>query len=371
MKYWRGYLVAAIVAILDWALIQFVKAHSQLMDVVYPYMTRLIQNGLTQWSSGTDICLWQLLLLMLVVLGLFTVILMVIFHWNPVQWFGWVLASVTVVQLLSTGLYGMNMHVGSIADDLRIPSTEYSIAAIEDAAMYYLEQANVYANQASRDSSGQIKYAQFETLAQQAGNGFKDLTYKQLYPVFAGNLEPVKKLGWTDHYTKQGVTGKFVPLTGEAAVNPDVPDVGLPFAMCREMARRMSIAKYGDANFAAFLACVSNENKDFKYSGYLMAYRLCLNELKDKAESDLQAKSALQRVEKKAGAKVNQDLEVYNDFLGKGADDTSTQAVELLSNWHIQTVVIPSQEKEEDKTKQFNPLDKNDERLSGLLAGAA
>ena len=63
MKYWRGYLVAAILAIFTWALTQFAAAHSQLLDMVYPYMSRLIQSSLAQWSGGLDYCVWQALFL--------------------------------------------------------------------------------------------------------------------------------------------------------------------------------------------------------------------------------------------------------------------------------------------------------------------
>lgn len=371
MKYWRGYLVAAIVAVFNWALLQFAKSHSALMDMVFPYMSRIVQNGLVQWNMGTDLCLWQLLLLFGGIIALFTVVLMVIFHWNPVQWFGWVLAVVAIVQMMSTGIYGMNLHAGSIADDVRIPSEESTVASLEDAALYYLEQANIYANQASRDPKGQAKFENFDVLAQQAGAGFKNLTYEQLYPVFAGNLTPVKKLGWSDYYTKQGVTGMFVPLTGEAAVNTNTPDVALPFVMCREMSRRMSIATYADATFAAYLACVSNENKNFRYSGYLMAYYQCRNELKARGEEDMMAKAAANRVENKVGAKVAQDLKEYEAFLKKNANDHSPAAADLFVNWHVQTVVIPNQPKEVDDAKKFNPLDETDDRLVDLLPTAA
>ena len=50
-------------------------------------------------------------------------------------------------------------------------------------------------------------------------------------------------------------------LTGEAAVNPQAPDVSLPFTMCHEMAHRMCIANERDANFAAYLIALINKLK--------------------------------------------------------------------------------------------------------------
>ena len=59
MKYWRGWLTAAILGFFSWALIEFASTHSALIDTVYPYITRLIQGYLAEWTSGVDFCFWQ------------------------------------------------------------------------------------------------------------------------------------------------------------------------------------------------------------------------------------------------------------------------------------------------------------------------
>ena len=51
LKYWRGYLCAAIFGAITWALMEFAKTHQALTDMVYPYFTRLIQTALTGWSA--------------------------------------------------------------------------------------------------------------------------------------------------------------------------------------------------------------------------------------------------------------------------------------------------------------------------------
>ena len=99
MKYWRGYLVALILAAISWALIQFAQAHPVLVDMIYPYVTRLVQTSLAQWSSGVDYCLWQVLFLFGIGAILASVVLMVALRWNPIQWFGWVLAAVCFVNV--------------------------------------------------------------------------------------------------------------------------------------------------------------------------------------------------------------------------------------------------------------------------------
>ena len=68
MKYWRGYLTALVFAVITWALMQFGMQFTTLVDMVYPYVIRTLQNMLAQWSSGVDFVVWQMLLLAMVVL---------------------------------------------------------------------------------------------------------------------------------------------------------------------------------------------------------------------------------------------------------------------------------------------------------------
>ena len=63
MKYWRGYLTAAIFAAITWALTSFAERHGALVDMVYPYLTRVIQTTLAEWTAGADYLLWQLLMI--------------------------------------------------------------------------------------------------------------------------------------------------------------------------------------------------------------------------------------------------------------------------------------------------------------------
>ena len=76
MKYWRGYLVAAIFAAFTWGLREFAASHSVLVDMIYPYVTRMAQSFLVEWSSGVEYCMWQTLLLVLGVLALASLVLM-------------------------------------------------------------------------------------------------------------------------------------------------------------------------------------------------------------------------------------------------------------------------------------------------------
>ena len=387
MKYWRGYLIAAIIALITWGLLQLGQQYTQLVDLVYPYLTRTVQSFLAEWTGGVSFCVWQVAVVLMIVGVLATVVLMIVFRWNPIQWFGWVLTGVAALWLLHTGVYGLNYHAGPLANDIRLNMTEYTLEELAEAAEYYRDLANDLASQMNRDAKGDVIFPSFGTLADQAGEGFETLTFDHSYSVFAGSTLPVKELGWADMYTSMGIVGVTMPITGEAAVNPQTPAVGLPFTMCHEMAHRMCIAQERDANFAAFLSCKVNRSLEFQYSAYFMAYRYCYSALA--SVNATEAAVAAARIATGVNEYLRHDLNAYSQFFADRRDESNAkfadtvndtyikvsgdekgvasygEVCDLLVSYHIQEVVLPAQKEEAEST--FDPYDENQVDLSGIV----
>ena len=361
MKYWRGYLVAAILLLCNWALVQFCASHTELIDMVYPYVDRIVMDYLAGWSANFAGCLWQTILVFLMVVVVAGVVLMIIMRWNPIQLIGWVLAIVSIFPLLNTAMYGINQYSGPISDDIRLELQEYSVDTLESAAIYYRDLANEYTDQVARNSNGTIREKKFDELTAQAANGFETLSYDRVFPIFTGTTIPVKELGWAERY--DGVTGMTVGMTGESAVNPNVPAVGMPFAICHEMSHRMCIYHDADADFAAFLACTHNESDYFVYSGYLLAFRACYNGLAAIGSKD--SDRALDRVMSGVDPRVMDDIEEYNRFLGEKATKADEDLCKLLVSWHIQEVVTKAELEEEQV--EFDPMDETFEPLQNVV----
>ena len=376
MKYWRGYLTAAIFAGLTLALQQFAKNHGDLLDMFYPYMTRIVQDILVGWSGGFSFCLWQILAGVFVVFLIVTIVLMVILKWNFFQWLGWVLACVSIGFCLHTGLYGLNTHCSPLAEDIRLNVTEFTVTELVNATTYYRDKANELAPQIPRDAEGDPQLPSFETMAAQAGEGFKTLTYERSYSVLGGDTTPVKKLGLSEMYTSMGIAGMTMPLTGEAAVNPEIPGISIPFTMCHEMAHRMCIAQERDANLAAFLTCEANSDPVFQYSAYFMAYRYCYSALLSDGTST--ARAAAKTIQAGVDPLLQKDLTDYDAFFAKKQDKKATNMANkvndtyiqvsgdesgigsysevstLLVSWYVQEIYLPAHQ---DEVEKFDPLD--------------
>ena len=386
MKYWRGYLTAGILALITVGLMMIAERFSQLVDMVYPYVTREVQFILADWTATVDFTLWQVLVVGIILAIVVTLVLMITLKWNFFQWLGWVLAGASMIWLLHTGIYGLNYYAGPISDDVRLGSYEFTSEDLEEATIYFRDKANELADSlkdSHRDTNGMLQFDDFDTLAAQAGQGFTAMAYEQSGSIFAGSTLPVKKLAWADMYTAMGITGVTMPLTGEAAVNPQIPPISLPFTMCHEMAHRMCIATEDDANFAAFLACLANEDPQFQYSAYFMAFRYCYNALVSAGTAETAAAAA--RINLEINEYLRYDLNQYNKFFSKHRDDTLTDIADAVNdtyikvsgdengttsyaqvsvylvNWYLEEQVFPFEEEDSG----FDPTDKD--YVSGAL----
>lgn len=359
MKYWRGYIVALILGAGAWALDRFCAAHTALVDMIYPYMTRLIEGYLAEFSARVPFCIWQILLFVALLLVVANLVVIILRRWNVVRWFGWVLALVSLFVLLYTGMYGVNKYAGALAEDVRLEMSEYTVTELIDAATYYRNEAIKLSEEVPHEN-GKAKYGTFEDLAKQAADGFETMTYQEYASVLSGTRLPVKKLGWTLFMGK--TAGITVALTGESAVDPAVPDVALPWIMCREMAHRMSIAGNSDANLAAYLTCLHNADPKFRYTANLIAYHFCCAGLKSVNTSTSIA--ALQTLEAGENEAMTHDLKDYDRYFGSEKKALVTDMCDLLTCWHLQYIVRPSQV---DEKPLFDPLDPNQVDVSDII----
>lgn len=378
MKYWRGYLTAAILGVFSWVLIQMGQRYTTLVDMVYPYVTRSVQSFLTAWTGGFDFLVWQTAVIFLAIVLVATLVLVFIFRAKLVRWLGWALAAVMAVVLLHTGLYGLNSYSGPIEDDLRLDMVDYTQSELEAAAVFYRDRANDLSAKISRDENGDPVFSEFSALAELTGDGYRTLARERSFSIFGGDYTPVKELGWAGIYSALGKTGVTVALTGEAAVNPNIPDQGIPFAMAHEMAHRLCIARDDEADFSAFLACAENESVEYQYSGYFMAYRFCIAALEsvDAAAAETIASGCTEGLAADIGA--------YDSYFDENRDEQMTHLVttvtdtyadataagevryssvcDYLVNWHIDQYV-----EEEEVESKFDPFDETQVDLSGLL----
>lgn len=386
MKHWFGFIVAAVFGAISAALVAFAQAHPVLIDMVYPYLTRIFSGAMASITSGTTACVWQILLVVFILVIIGTGVLTFFLKKSPMQWLGWVLASVMCISMLSTAAYGLNAYASPMADDIRLNISDYTVSELNEATVYFRDNANLLAETLTRGNKGQVDNGSFDELAAIAKDGFDVLTYDHAISIFAISDVPVKKLGMAGLFTGKGDSGMTFALTGEAAVNPNVPSGAMPFAMCKELAHRASIYTDADANFSAFLACVSNPDPRYQYAGYLMAYYYCYEAIAAIPTSTAQA--AASKTDQGVSSLMRNDLDAIFDFYGEAKTTANVQAsanitandnqttlisfssytdvADLFASWYIQEHILPLYE-DENASQDFDPLDETQVDLTGIV----
>lgn len=86
-----------------------------------------------------------------------------------------------------------------------------------------------------------------------------------------GHLAPAKPVFFSNILSRLGLSGIYIPFTGEPNYNRLLPDAERVFAIAHEKAHQRGIAPESEANFAAFLALRASLDPYLRYCAYLNA----------------------------------------------------------------------------------------------------
>ena len=190
-----------------------------------------------------------------------------------------ILAVGSACVLLFFALYGANYFCSPISERMELEVGGASKADLIALTEQMRDYANDYADAVPRDFDGYCEFGNFSGMASLISMGYETLS--QEYSFLTGMYAPAKSISTWKILASFGISGIYIPFTGECIVVPDSPDQSILFTMAHEMAHRLAIAPEDEANFIAFLACRANTDRRVAYSGYFMAYIYCINALYD------------------------------------------------------------------------------------------
>ena len=100
-------------------------------------------------------------------------------------------------------------------------------------------------------------------------------------------LSPVKPAVFSGLLSRLGISGIFVPFTGEPTVNTGPPDVAVAFTAAHEKAHQRAITHEGEASFAAYLALSRQRRQPYlSYAASFFAARHLLAAVRHAATED-------------------------------------------------------------------------------------
>lgn len=167
-------------------------------------------------------------------------------------------------------MHGINYYRKPLDASLDIMPAQRSPEELSEVMRWLISSISEEQKKLSIDESGcsMLLTDMNQTLAD--GSAALDLASNR-FPVLAGNDALPKPVVLSHYWSYTGIVGMYFPFLGEANINIDVPVYSIPMAICHELAHVRGIAREQDANLAAFIACISSDRPDFRYSGYIFA----------------------------------------------------------------------------------------------------
>jgi hypothetical protein len=90
-------------------------------------------------------------------------------------------------------------------------------------------------------------------------------------PHVGGDVPALRSLRFWPLFARLGISGIFIPFTGEPHFNGGMPACRWPFVAFHEIAHQRGFAREDEANFLGWVLCVSSDDAHYRYSGNLAA----------------------------------------------------------------------------------------------------
>lgn len=140
---------------------------------------------------------------------------------------------------------------------------------------------------------------------------------------------PVKQIVLSEYMTYTHISGMYTFYTGEANLNTNYPYFVSVYTTAHEMAHQRGIARENEANFIAYLVCITSDDPYMQYSGYLNMYEYLASPLYS-ASPSLYGKAIAD-----LDLNVRYDLHCYSEFFEKYRDNVAADVSDAVNDTYL------------------------------------
>ncbi|HNJ41203.1 MAG TPA: DUF3810 domain-containing protein [Acidobacteriota bacterium] len=260
----------------------------QLVEILYGQMVYpVLARGLRFTSTWLPFSLAELIVGLVIILALAGTGWLLRTMWT--QRADWkALVKTGVVNVLVAGgilllgfqlCWGLNYSRLPVSQRLALPSHQATPAEVKNLCQFLIAEANRAYAQAQTQTGpkppGTLALSLDEVRADLEAS-FRRATW--IGPTSQGSYSPAKPVFFSPVLSYAGISGVYFPFTSEPNFNADMPGCDLPFTLAHEMAHQRGFAPEDEANFVAFLICITAEQPYCQYSGYLLGARYLMGD---------------------------------------------------------------------------------------------
>ena len=252
-----------------------------LLETIYPvranrWLIRFLSNltGIVPFSLGEALLYFHVLLAVVLLITL----VIRIFKGGFFSLAYRILSYAALLYVLFMLIFGLNYNRSSVRDYVGLESTYYGTGELVSMNKALIGKANALREEVSENREGVFSYESSRIdIMKNAEEAYSRLG--EDYPVFQGSYGMAKGILLSQPMNYTGITGVFMPFTGEANVNVKGPDLLFPATVLHEMAHQRGVAYEDEANYMAFLASLYHSDVNYRYSGTVLALINSMNAL--------------------------------------------------------------------------------------------
>lgn len=279
----KRFVTSVILCALALALRVGVRVIPEFANIYADHMNAFWVNTLGRLSSLFEFSLVEILIYLLIVLAVFLVGRIV---WGNIKRKGngkvYGKDEILVILLLASLIFflfecsqDMYFDRTTFSDTYGFGQGSYTTEELESVCRMLAEKANELSFDVTRNDAGVMQCD--ENVRERTRQAMIDLGDK--YPYLGGWFPKAKPLLVPQLLSYSNMTGIYSAYTIEANYNREMTPYNIPYTMCHELSHLKGVMQENQANFCAYLACTGSEDADILYSGYLMAWVYCGNEL--------------------------------------------------------------------------------------------
>ena len=178
------------------------------------------------------------------------------------------LSGLLAFYLLFVLTLGVGYRTTPLRERMALPDTAVTGERLYAVSLWALNEADrlCVGMKADKDTGSRMPLS-WEEMTEELNTAYARLS--EAYPFIDRQSTALKPVMLSEPMTYTGIVGVYSFFTGESNINTTYPDYCTVFTAAHEMAHQRGIAREDEANFIAFLACISADSEYIRYAGYL------------------------------------------------------------------------------------------------------
>lgn len=174
--------------------------------------------------------------------------------------------------------HGANYYRLPLEKTMNLDTSQKSEEFLLEVCKTLINEAKIASEELEQNPDGSTKLSEsYANELKRASSGYDKLI--ENYPFLWTSVNKQKPVMLSEAWSYTHITGMYFPFFAECNVNIAQPDYLIPVTAAHESAHSRGIALENECNFLAFLSCINSDYPEYRYSGYMLAFTYCSNEL--------------------------------------------------------------------------------------------